>query len=84
MIMLRYNNLIIHFNPDHPEKFQVEHDTKNTKAYYRQLTFETHGDQHIGVYRIQFPDAWLPEFITITETELDIRINHTPTRDRLF
>ena len=82
--MLHHDNLIIHFNPAHPEKFRVEHDTKNAKAYYRQMTYEIHGDQHIGVYRIQFPDVWLPEFITITETELDIQINHTPMRDRLF
>jgi hypothetical protein len=75
-----HDDMIIHFNPDRPELFQVEHRTKNTCSYYKQLSYKNISNQHIGVYKIQTPDVWLPDFITITESELDITINHTRTR----
>lgn len=80
MIEIQHMDLIIAFNPKKPEIFFVKHKTKNTSAYYKELTHEIHAQKHIGVYKIMYPDSWLPEFITITESDLDIQINHTKTR----
>lgn len=47
------------------------------QGYYRKQTTETKNGSKISVYKLNIPSLWLPGFLTITESDMDVSINHT-------
>lgn len=74
---IHHGELIITYDLSHPETFYVRREPNRAHGIYKLKSTEIVKDLHVSIYKLLNDSYWLPAYITITETDIDIHINHT-------
>lgn len=76
-MILHHDDWILELKELHADIVFITCKKHCDQGYYRKRITEHKRGMIISVYKLNIPSLWLPEFVTITESDMDITIDHT-------
>lgn len=76
-MLIHHDDWILDLSELHADLMLATCKAHRDQGYYRKRATETKNGAKISIYKLNVPSLWLPEFITITESDVDILVDHT-------
>lgn len=76
-MLLHHDDWTLELDKLHADIVFITCGSHRDQGFYHKRKTETKDGNKISVYKLNIPSLWLPEFITITESDMDVSIHHT-------